>query len=154
MRKGGDGVELKPGRHLATLASTLRQSVVLCEPQERNTSNRIFGGMFISRMFFSYELCDMLCGRNAASAPTTWKCCCWRRLIIYSCFDPRLFFWPIGFLMQKAYELAYATTIRVTGSKAPVFLGVDDISFIRMSATLATRPEIPPRAEESCLAMT
>jgi hypothetical protein len=64
MRKGGDGVELKPGRHLATLASTLRQSVVLCEPQERNTSNRIFGGMFILlKVFFPFELWDMLCGR-------------------------------------------------------------------------------------------
>lgn len=35
--------------------------------------------------------------------------------------------------MQKAYELAHATTIRVTGSRTPTFLGVDDISFIRMS---------------------
>lgn len=31
--------------HTATLASTKRQSIVLCEPQERNTNNRIFGGM-------------------------------------------------------------------------------------------------------------
>lgn len=29
-----------------TLASTQRQSIVLCEPQERNTNNRIFGGNF------------------------------------------------------------------------------------------------------------
>ncbi|KAG1708488.1 Acyl-coenzyme A thioesterase 9, mitochondrial [Nymphon striatum] len=79
------------------------KNVLICHPQERNRTNKVFGG-FIMRQAFELA---------------------WANGYVYRNIHNKVFG---GFLMVQAYELAYATSLVFSKSR-PFITYVDDILF-------------------------